>query len=251
MTAAPTRLLVPTIVAGLAFAVLIGLGTWQLERREWKLALIEALNQRLQAPPVALPAKERWHALSAATDEFRRVNFKAAPLLQEWALVYTVGSPLRPDVAGPGYWAFAPARLADGGLLVVNLGFIPQQHALRDRPPEASQMPTGAVEMVGYLRWPETRGLFTPRDDPARNVWYVRDHLAIAKAKNWGEVAPFYVDLELPVLSAGGPRPGALKVQLRNDHLQYALTWYGLAAVLAMMFALWARSRWRAARLVR
>lgn len=251
MTAGRTRLLVPTVAAGLAFVVLIGLGTWQLERREWKLALIEALNQRVQAPPTALPVKQRWYALSAATDEFRRVSFQATLRLQEWALVHTVGSPLRPDVTGPGYWTFAPARLADGGLLVVNLGFVPQQRTFQNRPPDIGPMPAGALEMVGYLRWPETRGLFTPRDDPARNVWYVRDHLAIAKAKNWGEVAPFYVDLELPVLSTSGPRPGALKVQLRNDHLQYALTWYGLAAVLAVMFALWARSRWRAARLVR
>lgn len=241
MTAGRQTLLLPGIAAALAFLVLIGLGTWQLERRQWKHALIDTLTQRLGAAPMALPAKPHWGALTAEHDEFRRVIFHARFRAKEWALVHTVGSPLRPDVGGPGYWVFAPARLDDGGVVVVNRGFVPA-----DRIDSLERSESDAtIGIVGYLRWPESRGSFTPNDDPARNVWYVRDHRAIAAAKNWGETAPFFVDQEGPVPPGGLPRPGALKVQLRDDHLQYALTWYGLAAVLVAVFAFWAHGRWR------
>jgi cytochrome oxidase assembly protein ShyY1 len=89
------------------------------------------------------------------------------------------------------------------------------------------------------LRWPESRGAFSPKDDPDRNIWFVRDPVAIAAAKSWGEVAPFFVELESPQPSGGLPRPGALKVNLRNEHLQYAITWYGLALVVVVMFGFW------------
>jgi cytochrome oxidase assembly protein ShyY1 len=89
------------------------------------------------------------------------------------------------------------------------------------------------------LRWPESRRAFSPKDDPDRNIWFVRDPVAIAAAKSWGEVAPFFVELESPQPSGGLPRPGALKVNLRNEHLQYAITWYGLALVVVVMFGFW------------
>ena len=67
----------------------------------------------------------------------------------------------------------------------------------------------------------------------------------MATAYGWGMVAPFYIDQEAPAPAAGVPRPAPLKANLRNEHLQYALTWYGLAAVLAIAFVMWLRSRWR------
>jgi cytochrome oxidase assembly protein ShyY1 len=78
--------------------------------------------------------------------------------------------------------------------------------------------------------------------DNAGAIWSLRDHRAMAALKGWGEVAPFYIEQEAPVPPGGLPHPSALKVQLRNDHLQYAITWYGLATVLVVMFAIWA---WR------
>ncbi|HWP27564.1 MAG TPA: SURF1 family cytochrome oxidase biogenesis protein [Xanthobacteraceae bacterium] len=248
MTAARQGLLLPAIAAALAFAVLVGLGTWQLERRQWKHALIDVLTQRVNAAPTALPAKQRWGELTAENDEFRRVMFHAELAPNEQALVFTVGSRLRPDVSGPGYWVFAPARLADGGAVVVNRGFVPADRLdvlehVRQRGEGAA-----ATAIIGYLRWPEARGWFTPRDEPARNVWYVRDHRLIAAAKGWGEVGPFYVDQEGPAAPGGLPRPGPLAIALPDDHLQYALTWYGLAAVLAVVFAVWAHGRLRPGR---
>jgi cytochrome oxidase assembly protein ShyY1 len=100
----------------------------------------------------------------------------------------------------------------------------------------------GPLEIIGATRWPETPGAFTPQADAVHNLWFVRDHLEIAAAKGLGPVAPFYVEQEAPVPPGGLPRPGPLQVHLRNDHLQYALTWYGLALVLVVVFAAWVRA---------
>ena len=221
------------------FIVLIGLGTWQLERKTWKEGLIATLTARTSAEPVALPAPERWSALDPVSDEFRRVTFAATIAAGREVLVYGSGSSVRPDITGVGYWVFAPAELAGGAMVVVNRGFLPEGQ----QDPKTHMPPAGRVELIGALRWPEPRGWFVPNDDPARNLWFARDQLAMARAKGWGNVAPFYVELG----SATGPLPraGRLAPTLRNEHLQYALTWYGLAAALAVMFALWLRGRRR------
>jgi surfeit locus 1 family protein len=243
-------LVFPSIVALAGFAVLIALGTWQIERKAWKEALIETLTRRAAAEPVALPTHERWAGLNPESDEFRRVIFRAEFIHTLEAFVYTVGSALRPDISGPGYWVFTPARLPDGGLVIVNRGFVPQDRL--DTHTRAEGQILNAVDVVGALRWSEPRGLFTPNDDPQRNVWYVRDHRAIAAAKGlggegMGGVAPYFIDQEAPQAPGGLPQSGALNVRLRNDHLQYALTWYGLAVVLAAVFTIWARGCWRTA----
>jgi surfeit locus 1 family protein len=234
-------LVLPTLVAVGAIATFIGLGTWQVQRKAWKEGLIESLEQRLSAAPADLPPRERWAKLDAATDEFRHVKFFAAFVPGAEALVYTSGSALRRDVSGPGYWAFAPAQLATGGIVVVNRGFVPEGR----QDPATRAVPTaaGRADFVGAMRWPEPRGMFSAKDDPARNVWFTRDPAGIAAAKGWGEVAPFYIELESPQPPGELPRAGPLTVNLRNEHLQYAITWYGLALVVAVMFVYWVRGR--------
>jgi surfeit locus 1 family protein len=227
-------LAVPALFALLAIATFIGLGTWQLQREAWKEALIETLEQRLSAPPADLLPRERWARLDPKNDEFRRVKISAAFVPGAEALVYTSGSPLRSDVSGSGYWVFAPAQVAAGGLVVVNRGFVPDGR--QDPATRAAGATSGRVDLVGVMRWPEPRGVFSPKDDPGRNLWFVRDPVAIAAAKGWGEVAPFFIELESPQPTGGLPRAGRLKVNLRNEHLQYAITWYGLALVVAVMF---------------
>jgi surfeit locus 1 family protein len=178
--------------------------------------------------------------------EFRRVRFAAKFLHGQEALVYTSGSALRSDVSGPGYWVFTPALRQDGSLVVVNRGFVPEGR--QDPASRAAGQVSDLTEIIGALRWPEPRGLFAPADDSARNLWFVRDHLAMAAAKDWGPVAPFFVDQEAPPPPGGLPRVGKIAPNLRNDHLQYALTWYALAVVLAVVFVVWLRSRAREAR---
>ena len=222
----------------IGIAVLIALGVWQLERKAWKEQLIARLTERVAATPRTLPAREAWERLSQADLEYRRVAFPAEFLHEHEALVHSSGSAFRPDAAGPGYWLFTPARLAGGSLVVVNRGFVPEGR--RDANSRGEGQVKGSVEIVGAMRWPEPRGQFTPADNPDGNVWYVRDHLAIAAAKRLGTVAPFYVEQEAPPAPGGLPRAGRLSVSLANNHFQYALTWFGLAASLFAVFAIWA-----------
>jgi surfeit locus 1 family protein len=240
-------LLLPAIIAAAVFALLIGLGVWQVQRKAWKENLIATLAERMTAPPSLLPPHSQWQSLTPQTDEFRRVRLRVQFDPKSEARVYSGGSGLREDVKAPGYFAFAPARLPDGSMIVINRGHV--DNASPDASLKPIAVPTAAVEIVGALRWPEPRGLFAPADNPARNQWFVRDHLAMAAAKDWGPVAPFFVDQEAPVPPGGLPKPGKITPNLRNDHLQYALTWYGLALVLVAVFLVWLRSRAREARL--
>jgi surfeit locus 1 family protein len=228
----------------LILALLLGLGVWQLQRRVQKHALIAALTERLAASPGALPPVEQWSALTPAGDEFRRVSFSATYKPAPDAMVYSSGSAVRTDISGPGTWAFMPARLPGGETVVINAGFVQntmQDRALEDR--AVTRLITGApVTLTGYLRFPESAGILTPQESLGKRLWFTRDHMAMAQKLGWdqgGRVAPFYIDLESPVPSSGTPKPGPLEVQLRDDHLQYAITWFGLAGAVMIAFGVW------------
>jgi surfeit locus 1 family protein len=229
-----TGLLVPAV---LAFAVLVALGTWQLQRKTWKEGLIAALDERLAAAPAALPESETWPALDPGQDEYRRVTFSAKFKRNEDALVYASASAFRPDVSGFGLWVFTPAQLADGSVVVINRGFVPSDTNWKPNV-APSAPPSGDITITGAMRWPERRGWFTPQD--RANVFFVRDPAAIAAAKGWGAVAPFYVEQESPLPPGGWPQPGKLAPSLPNNHWQYAVTWYGLALVLLGVFVAYA-----------
>lgn len=237
-------ILIPSLAAVAAFAVLVSLGMWQLDRLAWKEGLIATLERRLSAPPVALPAASTWRQLTAAQDEFLRVAVTAEFLNDREATVYTVGSSLRDRAGAPGYWVFTPARLSDGAVVMVNRGFVPEGRQNPATRPEGEV--AGPVGIVGVLRWPEPPGLFTPAADLARNIWFSRDSAAIAAAKGVN-AAPFYVELESPDPPGGLPRTGRLHAALPNNHFGYALTWLGLATVLAGVYVAWLFSGWRKA----
>jgi cytochrome oxidase assembly protein ShyY1 len=230
-------------------AIFIGLGVWQLQRRVEKHALIAALTERLAAAPGALPQPSQWNALTPASDEFRRVSFAATYEPRPDAMVYSSGSAVREDVSGPGTWAFMPARLPTGETVVINTGFV--QNTMQDREQQdravARLIANEPVTLTGYIRFPEAAGPLTPSENIAKRLWFTRDHLAMARALGWGqegrEVAPFYVDLDQPVPASGVPKPGPLEVHLKDDHLQYAMTWFGLAGAVVIAFGVW----WRGA----
>jgi len=235
-------LVLPALFAFVTIASSTALGTWQLERKAWKEALIAKLNRRLADQATPLPPRETWASLNSAADEFRRVSFSASFLPGMQAFVYTASSPVRPQPSGAGYWLFALARIASGDFLVINRGFVPEsQHASNTIVESSSR------EIVGVMRWPEAHGYFAPKGDPAHNLWFVRDHLAIAAGMGWqqsgAQLAPFYIDLEGPVPAGGYPSPVTPGINLRNAHLQYAITWYTLAGALSFMFVLWLRNR--------
>jgi cytochrome oxidase assembly protein ShyY1 len=231
----------------LTLALLIGLGVWQLQRRVEKHALIAQLTERLAAAPGALPSPAQWSALTPARDEFRRVRFSATYEQRPDAMVYSSGSAIREDVSGPGTWAFLPARLPGGETVVINTGFV--QNTMQDRGQQdraAARFATGTpVTLTGYIRFPESPGALTPRENVAKRLWFTRDHLVMAQTLGWGEVAPFYIDLETPAPESGIPKPGPLEVHLKDDHLQYAITWFGLAGAVLIAFGVWWRGQRR------
>jgi surfeit locus 1 family protein len=228
-------------------ALFVGLGIWQLQRRIAKHALIAALTERLAEAPQALPPPSQWSALKAASDEFRRVRFAATYASVADAMVYSSGSAVRADISGAGTWAFLPARLPSGETVVVNAGFV--QNTMQDRAQQdraVTPLVTGApVMLTGYIRFPEKAGVLTPAENIAKRLWFTRDHLAMARALGWNEVAPFYIDLELPMPAGGIPKPGPLDVHLKDDHLQYAITWFGLAGAVVIAFGVWWRGQRR------
>jgi cytochrome oxidase assembly protein ShyY1 len=250
MPARPRGVVGLGIVTLLMLALLLGLGFWQLQRRVEKHALIAALTERLAASPGALPSAARWSALTPADDEFRRVSFSATFEPVPDAMVYSSGSAVRSDISGPGTWAFLPARLAGGETVLINAGFV--QNTMQDRAQEdraVTRLVTGApVTLTGYLRFPESAGLLTPREDLEKRLWFTRDTVAMTQKLGWGRggrVAPFYVDLESPVPASGIPKPGPLDVHLKDDHLQYAITWFGLAGAMVIAFGVWWRGQRR------
>ena len=229
----------------------VGLGMWQLQRRTEKHALIAALTERLAVAPESLPPPAQWSGLTPDKDEFRRVSFAATYQRLPDAMVYSSGSAVRDDISGPGTWAFMPARLPDGETVVINTGFV--QNAMQDRDQQDRSVKrlvnNEPVTLTGYIRFPEKAGTLTPSENLAKRLWFTRDHLAMARALGWGEgdqkIAPFYIDLETPVPTGGIPKPGPLEVHVKDDHLQYAITWFGLAGAVLIAFGVWWRGQRR------
>jgi len=235
----------------LLVAVFAGLGVWQLQRRAEKHVLIAALTERLAAAPEALPQPSQWGTLTPGKDEFRRVVFSATYQGVADAMVYSSGSAVREDIAGPGTWAFLPAGLPTGETVVINAGFVPntmQDRGFEDRA-VARLITNEPVMLSGYIRFPESAGALTPPENLTKRLWFTRDLQAMARALGWGgngpKLAPFYIDLELPVPSNGVPKPGPLEVHLRDDHLQYAITWFCLAGAVVIAFGVWVRGQRR------
>jgi len=235
----------------LMVALFVGLGMWQLQRRIEKHALIAALTERLALAPGSLPSPAQWSTLTPARDEFRRVSFAAVYQSAPDAMVYSSGSAVREDISGPGTWAFLPARLPTGEIVVINAGFV--QNTMQDREQQdravARLITAAPVMLSGYIRFPEAAGVLTPAENLAKRLWFTRDHLAMARALGWGAdarpVAPFYIDLEQPVPASGIPKPGPLQVHLKDDHMQYAITWFGLAGAVVVAFGVWLRAQKR------
>jgi surfeit locus 1 family protein len=240
------RLLWPAIAAAAAFAILVSLGVWQLQRMQWKEALIARVEAGLTAEPAPAPGPEEWPALAVGDAEYRAVTVSGRYLNdQEIFVNETLTEPNGP-LGGFGFFVMTPFHTDGGWIVYVNRGFVPRD---RKAPETRNQgMIDGDATVVGLLRQPRHRAWFMPSDDVAQNEWFSRDPVAFAAAQGRSPtaVAPYYIDARFdPALPGGLPQGGETIVSFPNNHLQYALTWFGLAAGLAAVFALFARSRLR------
>lgn len=243
----PATLVVLALLAVAAFAGLFALGTWQVERRAWKHALIARVNERVHAAPVEAPPPARWPQVSAASDEYRHVRIAGEYLHDRETLVQAVSA------YGSGYWVMTPLRQADGTVVLVNRGFTPQDHA--ERATRAGNEPGGTVTVTGLLRISEPGGGFLRHNDPTGNRWFSRDVAAIAAARGLdaARVAPFFVDADATARPAPGETPawpvgGLTVISFPDNHLVYALTWYGLALMVAAAACYVGREEYRSRR---
>lgn len=220
---ARARTLAFAAALALAFAGFVSLGLWQVQRMHWKQALIARVEARVDAAPVAPPARDAWSTIDAENDEYRRVALtgRFLPVAETRTQAVTA--------LGAGSWVLAPLRTETGDIVLVNRGFVPVGE--RVAPP-----PAGAVRIEGLLRLSEPAGGFLRRNAPTQDRWYSRDVAAIARARGLSgdAVAPFFVDaVQIPGAS-GWPRGGLTVVTFRDSHLSYALTWFGMALLTAI-----------------
>lgn len=219
---------------------LLGLGTWQLSRKAWREELIETIHHRASAEPIVLDV-----AVSLfKTDDLEYTPVRArGRFIPAKTMLY-----FAPDQRlGPGYHLYVPLETQGGDLVIVNRGFVPERelgavHSHMQGPPES---PT---EVIGLLRKSGTRGLFTPANDRSQNRWFWRDLTGMAEHVQDGSrkpVVPFFLEAleEKGPIAAGVGRGGATRLELPNRHLEYALTWYGLAAALIAVYLSFIRSR--------
>jgi len=214
-----------TVLSLIAFVILIALGVWQIERRAWKLALIDRVEQRVHAPAQPIPSPASWPAVTRANDEYRHVSVSGRFLHDRETLVQAVTE------EGPGYWVLTPLQRDDGTQVLVNRGFVPSER--RDASTRQSGNPDGEVAVTGLLRMTEPKGGFLRNNVPQHNRWYSRDVAAISAARGLTEAAPFFIDADAGSQSGQGPIGGLTVVRFPNNHLIYALTWFALAFMLA------------------
>lgn len=224
---------VVVVVAGL----LAGLGFWQLQRLAWKEGLVTLVHERMDEAAAPLPAAKDWPGLDVASWSYRRATATGTFDASNTVRVYTVLSDQKGRYGGPGYWTIAPLRLTGGGTVLVNRGFAPE--AMADPAKLAESTPAGEVTVTGLVREPETRNLFTPADAPDQRLFFARDPAAIGAALALKTCAPFSLDVDAGEPGAI-PQGGETRIAFPNRHLEYALTWFGLAATLIAFFAAYA-----------
>lgn len=219
------------IAGALALACLLALGTWQVQRLMWKEALIADIEARLAAPPLEL---EEIVALLAAGEDIDyrpvRVSGRFDHAGEQYFLATWRGA--------SGWNVYTPLLLADGRWLFVNRGFVAYDR--RDPATRASGLVEGTVEITGLARSapPAKPSAIVPDNDPASRTYYWKDLNAMRAAAGLDDTLPFFVDAgpgEAGMLPVGG----VTIVDLPNNHLQYAVTWYGLAVALLGVLGFW------------
>lgn len=236
-------ILMPTLLAVPALVVLLGLGTWQVERKAWKDGLLQAIETRLREPAADIAGL--IHATGPERDiEYKRVRARGHFIHAAEQLLWVPDPKL-----GPGYHVYTPLLLGNGRHVIVNRGFVDAAH--RDRATRSNGLPTGGIEVIGLARRGERPGAFSPQRDSRTGVWYWRDLPGMSRAALGNEAASalaFFVEAEAsPSATGTGPKGGATRLTLPNRHLEYALTWYGLAMTLVGVWLAFVISRLKAA----
>lgn len=240
------RLAGATLAALTGLAVLIGLGTWQMSRKAWKEGLLHQIAERAHAEPMPLAeVLRRWQG--SGDVEYLHVRLTGRFRHDEERHVFTTD-----DKLGPGFHVYTPLETPQGRMVLVNRGFVPAD--LKEAARRAAGQASGEVTLTGLVRKPGPRTWFTPPSEPQRNMFYWPDYAGMLKsiagsAPGAAPPVPFFVDADAGPANPGGfPKGGVTRLTLPNRHLEYALTWYGLALTLMGVYAVFAAGRLRAER---
>ena len=224
----PTVMTVPMVLGCLA------LGTWQVQRLQWKTALIAERHARRVAPPVdGLPAK-----FDVAKDDLRKVRI-VGKFHNDKELFLAA----RSHRGNAGYDLVTPFTVTGDGTILINRGWIPlSRKEPVTRAPGQSQ---GETTVVGYLRMPPPQGWFVPDNEPAKNFWFWIDVPAMARHAGLKNVKPYILEAGPAENRGGYPIGGVTRFELPNDHLQYVITWYAMAVIGIVVYLLFHRRRAR------
>jgi surfeit locus 1 family protein len=235
------RLLVQALAAAVGIVILLGLGVWQVERLQWKEGLIARVAADFNGPPARAPSE--WDSLDLADMEYRPVTVTGRFLNDKEIFASAALTEPKGPRGGFGFFVMTPFQTDAGWIVYVNRGFVPREFKSPDTR-QGGQI-AGETTVAGALRRPTVRDWFMPGDDAANNEWFSRDPrlYAVASGLPADRVAPYIIDARFdPSLPGGLPQGGETIVDFPNNHLGYALTWFGLAAGLAGVFGVYA---WR------
>jgi surfeit locus 1 family protein len=221
------------VAIGVVLVILLSLGTWQLYRLQWKEHLLAEIEARRHAPPATLAEVEE--KAKAGTDvDYLPVTVSGSfeHAHEQYFFATNEG-----DV---GYHVYTPLVLADGRIVFVNRGFVPE--ALKDPARRTQGQTVGTATMTGLARarLDAKPSWAVPDNEPAKQLYFWKDLEAMAAnvAVPQGKLVPFFVDADATPNPGGWPRGGVTQLDLPNNHLSYAFTWYGLAAVLLVVSVL-------------
>ncbi|MDP6390227.1 MAG: SURF1 family protein [Alphaproteobacteria bacterium] len=223
----------PTVFTIPALIALLALGTWQVERLGWKQELIDRLQARSAGPAVDLPVGID----NAAEWEFRNVRLKGRYLHDKE--LYLLG---RSRSGEAGVHVLTPL-VRDGrrGVVLVDRGWVPPKH--KDPATRAKGQIAGTVAVEGLVRIAKPPGFFTPDNDPGKNLWFFFDPVPMAAAAGLGSLPAYYVLSNDDKLPGGLPKGRQWRLDIRNDHLEYAITWYSFAVALLVIYVVYHRQK--------
>jgi len=250
----------PWLAAALVlFVVLLQLGTWQVRRLAWKEDLIARVDARVHAAPVPVPGVADWPAFTrtSARTNARTSARTNADINPEYLRVTVQGRYLHPHTAlvqattalGAGYWVLTPLQQDTGEIVWVNRGFVPPKW-------QGDGDHNAIVQLTGLLRLTEPNGAFLRQNAPQADRWHSRDVAALTAARGLppAQTAPYFIDAQTSdrptddTFSGLPPTPGLTVIRFANNHLVYAITWYGLAlGLLAAVIFVWRIERRRSA----